>query len=157
MLANLEKLSDGDIGALSSDDSGRKWVVSFNHDRDPGATYLYDHATGESRLLFRPYPHLDPEQLAPMLPVTIPSRDGLDLHSYLTLPVGVEPREPAVGAGGARRPVGARRVDVRAGGAAAGQPRIRGAAGQLPRIEPDTARPSSRRRSASSRARCTTT
>ena len=37
------------------------------------------------------YPHLDPEQLAPMTPVTIPSRDGLDLHSYLTLPVGVEP------------------------------------------------------------------
>ena len=27
-----------------------------------------------------------------MLPMTIPSRDGLDLHSYLTLPVGVEPK-----------------------------------------------------------------
>jgi dipeptidyl aminopeptidase/acylaminoacyl peptidase len=91
VLSALKKLSDGDIGALSSDDSGTKWVVSFNHDRDPGATYFYNHATGESRLLFRPFPHLDPEQLAPMRPVTIPSRDGLDLHSYLTLPVGVEP------------------------------------------------------------------
>jgi dipeptidyl aminopeptidase/acylaminoacyl peptidase len=92
VLANLEKLSDGDIGGLSSDDSGRRWVVSFNHDRDPHATYFYDHATGESRLLFRPYPHLDPESLAPMTPVTITSRDGLELHSYLTLPVGVEPK-----------------------------------------------------------------
>ena len=92
VLANLEKLSDGDVGALSSDERGRRWVVSFTHDRDPGATYLYDHETGESRLLFRPWPHLDPEQLAPMLPVTIPSRDGLDLHSYLTLPVGVQQR-----------------------------------------------------------------
>jgi dipeptidyl aminopeptidase/acylaminoacyl peptidase len=87
VLASLNKLSDGDVGALSSDVKGRKWVVSFTHDRDPGATYFYDHDTGASRLLFRPFPHLDPEQLAPMLPVTIPSRDGLDLHSYLTLPV----------------------------------------------------------------------
>jgi dipeptidyl aminopeptidase/acylaminoacyl peptidase len=92
VLAGLQKLSDGDIGALSSDLEGRKWVVSFTHDRDPGLTYLYDHDTGEGRLLFRPFPHLDPEQLAPMLPVTISSRDGLDLHSYLTLPVGVPAR-----------------------------------------------------------------
>jgi dipeptidyl aminopeptidase/acylaminoacyl peptidase len=91
VLANLEKLSDGDLGAISSDDSGRRWVVSFIHDRDPGVTYYYDHSTGESRLLFRPYPHLDPQALAPKTPVTITSRDGLDLHSYLTLPVGAEP------------------------------------------------------------------
>ena len=42
--------------------------------------------------LVRPLPHLDPTQLAPMQPVTITSPDGLALHSYLTLPVGVEPR-----------------------------------------------------------------
>jgi dipeptidyl aminopeptidase/acylaminoacyl peptidase len=90
VLTNLDKLSDGDIGPLSSDESGQRWIVTFNHDRQAGHTYFYDHATGESRLLFRPYPHLDPEKLAPMTPVTIPSRDGLDLHSYLTLPVGVE-------------------------------------------------------------------
>ncbi|MGE2737451.1 alpha/beta fold hydrolase [Mycolicibacterium vaccae] len=92
VLANLEKLSDGDISRLSSDENGRRWVVAFNHDRDPGPTYLYDHQTGESRLLFRPLPHLDPEQLAPMQPVTITARDGLALPSYLTLPVGVEPK-----------------------------------------------------------------
>ena len=94
VLSGLEKLSDGDIGTLSSDVKGRKWVVSFTHDRDPHATYFYDHDTGESRLLFRPYPHLDPEQLAPLLPVTIPSRDGLDLHSYLMLPLGWEGHAP---------------------------------------------------------------
>ncbi|PRC43726.1 S9 family peptidase, partial [Mycobacterium sp. ITM-2017-0098] len=90
VLSNLEKLSDGDISLLSSDDSGQRWVVAFNHDREPGLTYFYDHGTGESRLLFKPLPHLDPEKLAPKTPITIPSRDGLDLHSYLTLPVGVE-------------------------------------------------------------------
>ncbi|GAA3352150.1 S9 family peptidase [Saccharopolyspora gregorii] len=92
VLAKLDALSDGDLAGISRDDTGRRWVVSFTHDRDPGATWFYDHATGESRLLFRSYPHLDPESLAPMTPVTIPARDGLPLPSYLTLPVGVEPR-----------------------------------------------------------------
>jgi dipeptidyl aminopeptidase/acylaminoacyl peptidase len=35
VLANLEKLSDGDLGAISSDASGLRWVVSFTHDREP--------------------------------------------------------------------------------------------------------------------------
>ncbi|MFJ2174936.1 alpha/beta fold hydrolase [Streptomyces sp. NPDC087851] len=91
VLENLEKLSDGDLSALSSDVGGQRWVVSFNHDRDPGVTYFYDHTTRRSRMLFRPYPNLDPEVLAPMTAVTIPARDGLELPSYLTLPVGVEP------------------------------------------------------------------
>uniref|UniRef100_A0AAU3GQV6 S9 family peptidase n=1 Tax=Streptomyces sp. NBC_01401 TaxID=2903854 RepID=A0AAU3GQV6_9ACTN len=91
VLKGLEGLSEGDLGAVSSDRSGRRWVVTFIHDRDPGVTYFYDHSTGASRLLFRPYPHLDPHVLAPMTPVTIASRDGLALPSYLTLPVGVEP------------------------------------------------------------------
>ena len=66
VLENLTKLSDGDLGGHLSDDSGQRWVASFAHDREPGLTYYYDHSTGESRLLFRPYPHLDPEALAPM-------------------------------------------------------------------------------------------
>ncbi len=91
VLKNLEALSDGDVGALSSDDCGKKWVVAFTHDRDPNVTYFYDHETGESRMLFRPYPHLDPRDMAVMTPVTIEARDGLPLPLYLTLPVGVEP------------------------------------------------------------------
>jgi dipeptidyl aminopeptidase/acylaminoacyl peptidase len=91
VLEKLTALSDGDLAGISSDDSGQRWVVNFTHDLDPGATYLYDHSTGKSRLLFRPCPHLDPDALAPMTPVTIASRDGLELHSYLTLPVGIEP------------------------------------------------------------------
>ncbi len=106
VLTALTGLSDGDLAGISCDDSGQRWVVSFSHDRDPHATYFYDQVTGESRLLFRPYPHLDPAALAPMTPVTVTSRDGLDLHGYLTLPVGVAAGESAHGAAGARRPVG---------------------------------------------------
>ena len=91
VLGKLEALSDGTVGNLSSDDEGRRWVVGFVHDRDPGVTWLYDHATGEARLLFRPFPHLDPQALAPMAPVTITARDGLPLPAYLTLPAVTEP------------------------------------------------------------------
>ncbi|MET8875029.1 S9 family peptidase [Nocardia sp. NPDC004604] len=90
-LENLRQLSDGDLGALSSDATGQRWVVTFIHDRDPDVTYYYDHTKGESRLLFRPYPNLDADALAPMAPVSITARDGLRVPAYLTLPVGVEP------------------------------------------------------------------
>jgi dipeptidyl aminopeptidase/acylaminoacyl peptidase len=90
--AQLQKLSDGVIGTLSSDESGKRWVVTFVHDRDPGVTWFYDHTTGDARLLFRAYPNRDPNTMAPMVPVAFPARDGLPLHAFLTLPLGVEPR-----------------------------------------------------------------
>ncbi len=92
MYAAVAKLSDGVLGTLSSDEAGRRWVATFVHDRDPGVTWLYDHATGEARLLWRAYPNLDPAALAPMAPVAFPARDGLPLHAYLTIPAGTPPR-----------------------------------------------------------------
>lgn len=91
--AELEKLSDGVLGTLSSDESERYWVATFVHDREPAVTWLYDHATRRSRLLFRPYPDLDPADLAPMEAVRFHARDGLPLHAFLTLPVGVAPEK----------------------------------------------------------------
>ncbi|RDD84619.1 S9 family peptidase [Streptomyces parvulus] len=96
VLENVAKLSDGDVGTISSDLAGRRWIVTFTHDRDP-ATYFYDRSTGESRVLSRSRQTLDPAELAPMRPVTITARDGLPLPACLTLPLGVEPvRLPTV-------------------------------------------------------------
>lgn len=89
--AELQKLSDGVLGTLSSDEAGRRWIATFIHDREPAVSWLYDHETGEGRELFRPYPHLDPADLAPMRAVHFPARDGLPLHGFLTLPVGRQP------------------------------------------------------------------
>jgi len=86
-----EDLHSGDLASVSMDLSEDRWVVTFDDDREPGVTYFIDHSTGESQFLFRPRPKLDPAQLAPMTPVTITSRDGLRLWSYLTLPIGIEP------------------------------------------------------------------
>ncbi|MEQ3549088.1 S9 family peptidase [Pseudonocardia nematodicida] len=93
VLPRLAELSDGDLAHVSSDATGRRWVVDFTHDRDHRATWSYDHTTGLARRLFRPFPHLDPSALAPVTPITIPARDGIDLPLHLTLPLGVEHRD----------------------------------------------------------------
>jgi dipeptidyl aminopeptidase/acylaminoacyl peptidase len=90
--AELATLSDGVLGTLSSDTSGRRWIATFIDDREPGVSWFYDHATGQRRRLFQPYPDLVPADLAPMAAVRFPARDGLELPGYLTLPVGVPPR-----------------------------------------------------------------
>ena len=89
--AALEKLSDGVLGWVSSDLDEQRWIATFVHDREPGVTWFYDHSTGDARLLGRGKPQLDPAALAPMTPVGFPARDGLPLHGFLTLPVGVAP------------------------------------------------------------------
>lgn len=87
----LREMHPGDPHITGQDEQETRWVVTFDDDRDPGATYLYDRTTRTAEFLYRSRPWLDPDVLAPMRPVTITSRDGLALHSYLTLPVGVDP------------------------------------------------------------------
>ena len=83
---------NGDIYFGSSTADDRMHLVSVTSDTDPGATYLYDRATGKVELLYRPRPNLPTEHLAQMQPVRYKARDGVDIPAYLTLPKGVEPR-----------------------------------------------------------------
>ncbi|HSJ73430.1 MAG TPA: S9 family peptidase [Miltoncostaeaceae bacterium] len=85
-------LHPGDPRITGQDADETAWIVVFDDDRDPGASFLYDRASGAAELLYRSRPWLDPETLAPMRPVTITSRDGLPLRSYLTLPLDAAPR-----------------------------------------------------------------
>jgi dipeptidyl aminopeptidase/acylaminoacyl peptidase len=78
------------VTARSRDD--RKWIVFFDRDTAPLSYYLWDRDTKKLELLFVSRPDLANYELAPMKPVIITARDGLDLVSYLTLPVGLEPR-----------------------------------------------------------------
>mgnify|MGYP002784888303 FL=1 len=93
----IRALHGGDPRITGQDAEERLMVVTFDDDRDPGPTFLYDRRSRTGRFLHRSRPWLDPEALAPMRPVTITSRDGLPLRSHLTLPLGAEPRGlPAV-------------------------------------------------------------
>jgi dipeptidyl aminopeptidase/acylaminoacyl peptidase len=92
---DLKALQDAGLGepsVVSRDRDLQTWVVAFNSDTHPANYYLYDRATKKLTHLFASRPALEKYTLAPMKPVTIKSRDGLDLVSYLTVPVGVEPK-----------------------------------------------------------------
>ncbi|MFL5340165.1 MAG: S9 family peptidase [Gemmataceae bacterium] len=98
--ADLKFLQDAGKGepTVGSEDAERKtWVVTFSADVTPASYYLYDRTAKKLAHLFDARPELAKYTLAPMKPVTIKSRDGLELVCYLTLPPGKEPKNlPAV-------------------------------------------------------------
>jgi dipeptidyl aminopeptidase/acylaminoacyl peptidase len=91
-LQALEKGARGEPSIISSDRDWQTWVVAYSADVTPTDYYIYDRASKKLTHLFAARPELARYTLAPMKPVTIKSRDGLELVSYLTLPVGVEQR-----------------------------------------------------------------
>ncbi|MBX3747835.1 MAG: S9 family peptidase [Verrucomicrobiae bacterium] len=87
----IRRLHDGDFFIGSRSDADDRWLVAFTTDRGSTRYYAWDRAAKSGELLFTAQPRLDTYTLAPMKPVAIRARDGLTLHSYLTLPVGVPP------------------------------------------------------------------
>ena len=82
---NAQGLGQWSAGSRTKDDS--VWIVSASTDVSPTSFYLY---VREGQILTKLYdvrPELEGKPLARMQSTTIRSRDGLDLVSYLTLPV----------------------------------------------------------------------
>ena len=71
------------------DDNERKVIVRTYSDRTRGAYYLFDRKDESMSKLADLSPWLKADQMAPMTAITFPSRDGLKIHGYITLPVGV--------------------------------------------------------------------
>jgi len=67
-------------------DDGRRILVSVYSDRNPGELYLYDRDSGQARFLMARRRHLDPERMARVMPFSFTSRDGKQIHAYLTIP-----------------------------------------------------------------------
>ncbi len=88
--AALEKVFPGQFDIASRDRADTKWLVVFGADKDPARYYAWDRATKAATFLFAARPALEDYTLAPMRAVTIKSRDGLDLVSYLTTPANLE-------------------------------------------------------------------
>ena len=89
----LSQLNDGDFFVANRTEADDVWLVGFQSDRAPGRYYRWDRKTRTGTFLFTTRPKLDGLALAEMKPVVITARDGLKLHSYLTLPVGVAPKK----------------------------------------------------------------
>jgi dipeptidyl aminopeptidase/acylaminoacyl peptidase len=88
----IAKLYDGDFAVVNRDRADKTWLVAFTADKAPARYYTYDRATKNGTFLFTARPKLENLQLAAMKPVVIAARDGMKLNSYLTLPVGVAPK-----------------------------------------------------------------
>lgn len=71
---------------VSRTNDDNKWVVVVDDPVHVTASYLYDRTNGKVTKLFDHRPELTNAPLRPMKPVEIPTRDGLTLVGYLTLP-----------------------------------------------------------------------
>jgi dipeptidyl aminopeptidase/acylaminoacyl peptidase len=78
------------VSIIGFDDARTKGIVWLGSDRLPAKYYLYDFKTKESKEAAVPYPWINEKQMSHCKPITYKSRDGLEIHGYLTVPLGVE-------------------------------------------------------------------
>jgi dipeptidyl aminopeptidase/acylaminoacyl peptidase len=88
----LAKLNDGDFFIVNRTEADDIWLVGYTSDRGPGRFYRWDRKAKQGTFLFTSQPKLEGLRLAEVKPVVIPTRDGLKMNSYLTLPVRVAPK-----------------------------------------------------------------
>jgi dipeptidyl aminopeptidase/acylaminoacyl peptidase len=98
----LAKVSPGDVTVTSQSRDNSLWIVAFLLDNGPAKTYLYDRKAKQATFLFTNRKELEGLPLARMQPRVVKARDGLDLVSYLTLPIegdsaadAAAPRKPS--------------------------------------------------------------
>lgn len=75
---------------VSRDQSQTRFIVWTTAADDPGHYYYYDRNAGLMTRLATPLEAVKSKALAPVEPIVYRSRDGLEIHGYLTLPRGAE-------------------------------------------------------------------
>ncbi len=88
----LQSAIEGEMHISSRTLADDLWVILYTQDKAPAGYYLYNRKVGKLDFLFTTRPKLEKAVLAEMKPVHIQARDGLTLHCYLTLPIGIEPK-----------------------------------------------------------------
>lgn len=86
----IKKVHHGYFSLLSRDGADKNWLIEFITDDGPTPYYVYNRETHTATFLFTYRSELEQYTFAPMKPITLKARDGLTLHGYLTLPVGVK-------------------------------------------------------------------
>ncbi len=88
----IRGIDDGDFRVVSRDFDDRKWIVEFQGAHRSTRDFLWDRAAKKTDFLFSDRPELDRLQLAEVRPIKYRARDGMEVHSYLAIPAGLEPR-----------------------------------------------------------------
>jgi dipeptidyl aminopeptidase/acylaminoacyl peptidase len=85
-----QELSGYEITITAMNKAEDKFMVRTYSDRSLGAYYFFDKQADTIQKIADVSPWLDENEMAPMTPVQYTTRDGLTVHGYLTLPVGVK-------------------------------------------------------------------
>lgn len=91
----LKTVEDAEVNVASRTLDDKLWAVAFTVDNGPIKYYLYDRENKKAEFLFTNRSSLEQYTLSHMNPVIIKSRDGLDLVSYLSLPIWTDPDNTA--------------------------------------------------------------
>src|SRR3546814_3253558 len=85
----LVKAFPGKVVAFSGiSEDGNRVLMHVYSDRDPGQVYLFDRKAGQARFLLSSRQWIKPDEMSPMKPVKVKTRDGLVIHGYLNVPAG---------------------------------------------------------------------
>ncbi len=84
----LSQVEKGDMIAVSRSLDDQIWILAYTVDDGPARYYYYDRSKKQAKFLFTDREELQDKPLSKMIPVAIRSRDGLDLLSYYTFPLG---------------------------------------------------------------------
>lgn len=87
--AGLTKAFQGKVVRfLDSSEDGRYIGLRAYSDTAPSEAYLFDREAGSAKFLAASRNWIKPEEMSPMRPVEVTTRDGLVIHGYLTIPKG---------------------------------------------------------------------
>ena len=70
----------------------KEMIFSTSSDKNSGEFYHLNLSNNKIKPLFKTRNWLEPSEMSEMKPITFTSRDGVELHGYLTLPKGKDPK-----------------------------------------------------------------
>ncbi len=86
LLANAES---GAFNISCTNRTDAYWLVSYFYDTSTEKIFIYERATKKLTLFYATNKDLGNYQLAAKHPIEFAARDGLNIHGYLTTPVGI--------------------------------------------------------------------
>lgn len=91
LYGNLSKyFHEGEFFIADGTDDEEKFLVVNATDKLAGVYYIYEYKTDTLTKLHNVKPHLNPNDMADVKPITFTSRDGLTIHGYVSIPKGIK-------------------------------------------------------------------
>jgi dipeptidyl aminopeptidase/acylaminoacyl peptidase len=92
----ITQIQTGEFAIADRDHADETWLIAFDSDVGPVRFYAYDRRTKTAEFLFAHRPELETYDLAAMEPFEFKARDGLEVHGYLSFPLGERSNLPTV-------------------------------------------------------------